>query len=143
MTKELKCCQNLAQGGPSPFEISMLGWYDGLTSGMAKCEGCGRTFHFDLLAWDEEAEKRVYGFKEVTSASYDAVAQLLANASPPAPERARELGDLIALRVRDALATSFERKLIVLATDLANFVESVQTVEFDHWKSILGVASNR
>jgi hypothetical protein len=139
MTKESTCCQGLAQGGPSPFDITMLGWYDGLTSGMAKCRGCGRTYHFDLLTWDEEHEARLYGFKEVSATSHDAVALLLASA-PSSPERAVELGDLVTLRVRDALSTSMERKLLIVATDLTAFVQSAQTVDFPRWKSLLAVA---
>ena len=137
MTNEPECCQRLTQGGTSPFEVAILGWHDGLMSGMAKCRGCGRTYHFDLLAWDEEQEARLYGFKEVSVASYDAVTLLLAKV-PPSPARAGEFADLVTLRVRDAVATGMERKLLVLATDLKTFIQAAGMVEFAGWKTLLG-----
>jgi len=114
----------------------MLGWQDGLTSGMARCRECGRTYHFDLVAWDEDQDWRLYGFKEVTAASYQAVVTLL-TAGSPAPERAREHIDLVTLRVRDALATSHERKLLVLARDLEKSIESARMVEFEEWTRLM------
>jgi hypothetical protein len=136
MTSDPICCQRLSKG-PSPFEVSMLGWYDGVTSGVAKCRACGRTYHFEMLAWDDEQEMRVYAFKEVTKATYDAIVLLL-DAPPPTPERAAEFGDVVALRVRDALITNPERNLLVLAANLATFIESARVADFAQWKELIG-----
>jgi hypothetical protein len=132
------CCQHLRDAGPSPFEVVMLGWHDGITSGMARCRVCGRTYHFDLVAWDADQEVRVYAFKAVSSASYDAVARL--QARPTEANDAMSRGDEITLRVRDALATAFERKLLVAATDVAKYVLSARSVGFEDWSAMLGMA---
>lgn len=67
------CCQTIEDRGPSPFEVSMLGWHDGLTDGMAQCRTCARAYHVEMVAWDNDQEVRVYGLKEVSRPSYDAV----------------------------------------------------------------------
>jgi len=137
MTKESACCQRLSEGGPSPFDVSMLGWYDGPISGLAKCRGCGRAYHFDLVAWDSEQDERLYGFAEVTVADYEAIVRLMAET--PSPERAREQGDKVMLRVRDALAASYERNLLVLTSDLSQVIRTAQIVAFERWKFMLGI----
>jgi len=138
MKDDSDCCRNLAVSDKSPFEVSMLGWYDGLTSGLAKCRICDRTYHFELIAQDAEGEVRLYGFKEVSHSCYDAIVGLLVGPVPPA-EQAREFGDQVMLRVRDALATNLERKLFVASTDLTKVILSAQIVDFDRWESILGL----
>jgi hypothetical protein len=129
------CCRDLHSGDESPFEILMLGWQDGLTSGMARCRSCGTTFHFEMVAWDGEQEIRIYGFREVSRASYDAVASL--HAGPPADTHSRERADALTLKVRDALATSFERMLYVAAKALAQKIVAARWIEFALWKEML------
>jgi hypothetical protein len=131
------CCRKMDRGGPSPFEIVMLGWQDGLTSGMARCRSCGSTYHFEMVAWDAEQEVRIYGFRDVSQASYDAIATL--NANPVAPERAKERSDALTLRTRDALATSFERTLFVAAVDLTEVLLTARKIDFPTWKELLRV----
>jgi hypothetical protein len=73
-----------------------------------------------MVAWDDEQETRIYGFREVSRSTYDAVATL-ASVPPPA-EHARDRSDELTLKVRDALATSFERTFYVAAADLAKTI---------------------
>ena len=113
----------------------MLGWADGLTSGMARCRLCDFTYHFEMVAWDAEQEVRVYGFREVSRASYDAIVAL--DAVTPALDRVGERADVLTLRTRDALATSFERRLFVAASDLARTVIAAKIIEFSAWRTIL------
>jgi hypothetical protein len=89
-----------------------------------------------MVAWDDEQEVRVYGFKEVSRHSYDGVVAV--NTLPaPSPAQAQERSDLVTLRVRDALATSFERTLFVAATDLAKEIRGVRRLTFSSWASML------
>lgn len=63
-------------------------------------------------------------------------AQALATSHP------KEIGervDAIALCVRDALATSFERILYVAAVDLAVEVIGAHVVAFPAWSALLGL----
>lgn len=116
----------------------MLGWYDGLTSGVARCRGCDRTYHFELMSHDTSDEMRLFGFKEVSHSAYDAIVALLAT-QPASAQQGRELGDQVILRVRDALATSLERNLFVASTDLGSLIQSARILDFERWKSILGL----
>jgi len=128
------CCKNLGRGD-SPFEIIMLGWQDGLTSGMARCRACGTTYHFEMVAWDQEQEVRIYGFREVSQASYDAVVAL--HLAPSVTENPLERSDALALKARDALATGFERIFYAAATNLAKEVIAARRVGFTAWKELL------
>lgn len=115
----------------------MLGWYDGVTSAMARCRRCVRHYHVEMVAWDDEHEVRVYGFREVSRESYERVIEAQALAASHA-EEIRERADVIALCVRDALATSFERILYVAAIDLAIEVIAAQLFAFPAWAALLG-----
>lgn len=72
MSENGVCCQTLRTRAGSPFEVAMLGWYDGVTSAMARCRACGRHYHVEMVAWDGEHEVRVYGFREVSQRAMNA-----------------------------------------------------------------------
>lgn len=132
------CCQMLEGRSPSPFEISMLGWHDGLTSGMARCRTCGATYHIEMLVWDDDHEMRIYGFKEVSRQSYDAFIALQ-TLPAPLPHQSQERSDALTLRVRDALATGLHRILYIAAVDLTAEIRAVRKVTFQVWASLLGL----
>ena len=129
------CCQMLRGCSPSPFEIAMLGWHDGITSGMARCRTCGATYHVEMLAWDDNQEMRVYGFKEVSRQSYDAFMSLQ-TLPAPLPQQLQERSDALTLRVRDALATAFECTLCVAAMDLSTEIRAARKMTFPIWASL-------
>ena len=57
------CCSGLLGGRrqPSPFTAVIgLGYYDGVTSGLAECGSCGRAYRFALVAWDGGQDVRVF-----------------------------------------------------------------------------------
>ena len=130
MTTEQTCCQSLAAGGQSPFVITELGGYDGFTSGLARCSACGRAYHFELVASDEERGERAYGFKEVAVVDHHAITALVAQ-TPPADDA------VVMLRVRDALSRSLERNLFVLAAGLDTKIRAIETLDVERWRSIL------
>jgi hypothetical protein len=135
--KESVCCKRLQPGDLSPFEITQLGWHDGLTAGMARCRNCGSTYHFKLVAWnvanEPEHEVRVYGFRLVTNDTYNDVVRVV---GPPG-QRFEAVPLLLALR--DSLATNFECTLYVAAADLTKVIAGAKHVDFAFWSSILRV----
>jgi hypothetical protein len=136
MIRNDACCQTIEGHCPSPFEISTLGWHDGLTSGMARCRECARCYHVEMVAWDHEQEVRVYGFREISRASYDTFMAVQAS-GVPSPQQAIDRSDELALRERDALATGFERTLYVAAVDLMKEILGSRRVPFSLWASLL------
>jgi hypothetical protein len=134
MNPKVPCCQHLKSGDPSPFELTVFGWYDGPTSGFAVCSGCDRVYHFELIATDEEVGERVYAFKEVSRASYDAV--IAADASTRGGDT-QQWADQVTLRTRDSLATGFERDLFVLTSDLQSSITAISRISVPRWRQIL------
>ena len=88
-----------------------------------------------MVAWDAEQEVRVYGFREVSRASYDAIVTL--DAIKPALDGIAERADALALKARNALATSSERPLFIAASDLAKTVIAARRITFSAWQTIL------
>jgi hypothetical protein len=109
----------------------MFGWYDGVTSGMARCRVCGCTYFFAMLAWDDEREMRIYGFKEISQRSYESFMATQSRSSPDAENH----DDLLALR--DALATSMECLLYIAATDLTRRIDGFSLLTFASWAELL------
>jgi transglutaminase-like putative cysteine protease len=116
----------------------MIGWYDGLTAGMARCRTCDRVYHFEMVAWDFEHNLRIYGFKEISRQSYDAFLQVFIQpATSPASASAR--GDALTLRVQQALATNPERELYIAASDLTESISGVRRITFADWSALLAL----
>jgi len=88
-----------------------------------------------MVAWDEEHEVRVYRFREISEASYEAVKAI--DVLPITADQASERADRMSLLVRDALATSVERTLYVLSSDLSTTITAAKTVDFAEWMSIM------
>jgi len=135
------CCKRLRIGDVSPFEIVMLGWYDGLHNGMASCRTCGLAYNFEMLAWDSERETRIYGFRQVSRGSYDAIAVLAALPSPE-PAQLRDRLDKMAVLLRDSLASSLEWNLYIKSTDLSKEILTAKYIDFSTWNSILSSSEN-
>ena len=54
----------------SVFErIVALGWYDGITSGLA--QRTGSAFRFDLLAWGPSQERRIFAISSLPASAFD------------------------------------------------------------------------
>src|SRR5438477_13178361 len=56
------CCQRLTSFTPCPtpfLQRIALDFYDGLSSGLVRCEQCGTGYAFDMLGWDDDHEVRV------------------------------------------------------------------------------------
>jgi hypothetical protein len=70
------CCQKISglQNQKSPFQkIIAFGYYDGPTAGAAQCAECLESYKYDLLAWDENQDIRVYSFAPLPSQSFQQI----------------------------------------------------------------------
>lgn len=122
-------CRGMHERTRSPFEIVQLGWYDGITSGLAKCRECGQTFYFDMLGWDEEQWLRIYAFAAIAAESYEHVSRV-DREGPSTAAGALAGADAVMLAVRDAVAGAFGRTMFVLAQDLEKEVLASRPVDF-------------
>src|SRR5690349_3218015 len=132
MSNEIICCQTIDNGGPSPFNVAALGWHDGLTEGMAECRRCHRTYHVEMVAWDDEHEFRIYGLREVSRKSYDDLMSVY-NLTVPPVNQSKQRSDEIAVCTRDALASGLGRLLYVAAIDLTKEIRGAHRMSFSSW----------
>jgi hypothetical protein len=58
-------------------KVVSLDWYDGITSGLAMCSQFSLAFKFDLLAWDESQERRVFAFAPLTVKIFEHIVRRL------------------------------------------------------------------
>jgi hypothetical protein len=91
-----------------------------------------------MVAWDDDREVRVYGFKEISQKSYEAF-MAIHTMPVPSPSQVQERSDALTLRTRDALATSFERGLYMAAIDLSKEIRAVRRLTFSSWASLLAL----
>jgi hypothetical protein len=80
------CCQRpeTLTNSPSPFtRIVALGFYDGPTFGVLRCNACQSDYKFDMLAWDETHEVRVFRLGALPSGTLEQCVQVLGTVSPP------------------------------------------------------------
>ncbi len=136
------CCRRLGPNDPSPFEILQLGWYDGLTSGLARCRACAATYFFQLLEWDGEREARVYGFQEINSTGYESVANLMQR-GPQSTEGHPGYDDSVSRAVSAALGSGFEWSLYIASANLSDKIIAARKLTFDEWMAILGLSAYR
>jgi hypothetical protein len=90
-----------------------------------------------MVAWDDEHNVRIYGLQEISKDSYDAIVAL--NAQPVAESQFQARADALTLRTRDALATSFERLLFIVSSDLEKSVLAARRIDFALWTEVLGL----
>ncbi|MES4793290.1 MAG: hypothetical protein C4321_10210, partial [Chloroflexota bacterium] len=58
----------------------VLGYYDGPTAGVMKCQECGAEYRFDLFDWDEREEEpdvRVVAFRPLPPGSFAELVEAL------------------------------------------------------------------
>lgn len=80
------CCQHLLRDSRanSPFgRIVSLGFYDGTTSGVARCSHCSKSYRYELIAWDSGQDLRVYSLSALPQGSFDALVGLLSSSTSP------------------------------------------------------------
>ena len=79
--RDAVCCQELprvASAAQSPFgRIISLGFYDGTTSGIARCSHCSKSYKYDLVAWDGDQDIRVFSLSALPPESFAALEVLL------------------------------------------------------------------
>jgi hypothetical protein len=133
------CCQRLNAGDVSPFEVSVLGWYDGMTSGVVKCRGCGRTYHAEMLSWEVDQDThegaRVFGLKQIHASHYEALVAHEAQATSGDPRDDADCA--FPALLRDALAAAFGCDLYVCASNLSQRILGARSLSLDAWLKIL------
>jgi len=85
MSQEL-CCPAATSGKPpySVFErVLSLGWYDGTTSGLARCANCSSVFKYDIVDWDADQEQRIFALSRIDPAEFDCVVDILSASEKP------------------------------------------------------------
>lgn len=88
MGDRASCCREPDQlrGSPSPFDgIIALGWYDGVTEGLAHCGSCGREYRFDWLDASDEGgrEIRIYRLAPLGPGSMERLTAVFAPGQEP------------------------------------------------------------
>jgi hypothetical protein len=84
MIEESKLCGANFEKTASPFNrILCLGYYDGPTSGLAKCAESQKAYRFELVAWDSGFENRIYSLAETDVKVFDSVVHTLARLEEP------------------------------------------------------------
>jgi hypothetical protein len=86
MTRTTPCCQEprtLLHAGPVFARIITLGFYDGPTSGLAECAGCGSAYRFDMLDWNDDHQVRVFRLAALPPGSFERSVQVLARTEAP------------------------------------------------------------
>jgi hypothetical protein len=57
--------------------VLSLGWYDGTTSGLAKCASCFTVFKYDIVAWDADQEQRIFALSHIATQAFDRIVDAL------------------------------------------------------------------
>lgn len=84
MIEELKLCGANLEKSASPFNrILCLGYYDGPTSGLAKCAESQKAYRFELVTWDSSFENRIYSLAETDVQVFDSVVSALTRLEEP------------------------------------------------------------
>ena len=123
---ERLCCIDRLDGIEvrSPFnKILALGYYDGVTEGLAQCGVCGTTFSFTMAEWDAGQDLRAYEFAERIGGALDQVVLALwpAGDSPrwptwvPPPPFAPSAEELI----KEVLAKPVGARIVLITEDPA------------------------
>ena len=77
------CDANFARTESFFDRILCLGYYDGPTSGMAKCAESAKAYRFELVAWDSNCENRIYSLAETDMDVFNSVVQTLTRLEEP------------------------------------------------------------
>jgi hypothetical protein len=84
--KAATCCADLLDRRDliSPFsKIIALGYYDGPTRGVTLCSICSSGYKYDMVAWDERQDVRVYVLAPISKEVFDEIANVLFESDPP------------------------------------------------------------
>lgn len=137
-TEYTNCCQTLVPGD-SPFEVGMLGYYDGLTSGVARCRACGQHYYVDLLATDVgEHFTRLHLLREITEDDGERLFACL-RASGAADAQRRELALQVWYALCSAEGAAWHPLLHVATDDLSKSVLAARRIGRETWMELLGI----
>jgi len=103
--------------------IVTLGWYDGITSGLAESAINGSAYRFDLLAWGPYQERRIFALSALPDSAFDEAVRLLELLGTPVWPRwspgwpsAQEDGKRLS-RTLDEILEESERPKLAIETD--------------------------
>jgi len=86
MSDHVFCCKDTlsAENAHSPFSrIIAFDYYDGPTSGVIQCKQCLDAYKFEMLAWDEGQDVRVFSLALLPSHTFTRLMKALAPLGSP------------------------------------------------------------
>lgn len=129
MTMSATCYHKTAglRNQKSPFQqVIAFGYYDGPTAGVAQCAACEQAYKYDLLAWDENQDVRVYSFAPLPAQSFQQIVKACSVLGEPrwpvwVPKweiEQKETEEKVESEVEQALAGAGQVEIILAAEDL-------------------------
>lgn len=85
-TKPSTCCADLLdqRGVISPFsKVIAFAYYDGPTRGVAQCSVCASAYKYDMVAWDERQDVRVYVLAPISKEVFVEIVNILSESDLP------------------------------------------------------------
>lgn len=126
------CCQQITERVPSPFEVKVINWYDGITEGVARCRTCGWAYHVEMLTWDQGQDIRIYGFRRILPEAFEKLVAVIS-----VQEVGRNWDDSVSSTLGAALSSGGERTLVVVSEDLTAEVIRSKVMDFMAWRDVL------
>jgi len=78
------CGRRFDESIANPFDqVLCLDFYDGPISGLARCKESDLAYAFEMIAWDDEQDNRIYSLAEVDAQVFDAVAEIFYGKTKP------------------------------------------------------------
>jgi hypothetical protein len=137
LNKTILCGTGFKKAMTSPFrKVIVLGYYDGETSGLVKCANCPTSYRFELVAWDNQQENRIFSLAVIDPLVFESITQELARGGEPrwpvwVPRRLEsEVGEE---KSRNALARLLNKaaipKLVVATDNIAKEITMCREIE--------------
>lgn len=132
------CCLDSYKKGDSksPFtKIIIFGYYDGSTAGIAQCKNCATSYRFEMIAWDEYQDVRIYILLPLEANDYIHIEQLLSSLELPKwpvwfPNLnllTKEKLEMVFLEIDQLLEKVKPPFYIIASPDLSNIILSIST----------------
>lgn len=132
------CLDGLTGSPPfaSPFgSLLAFDFYDGPISGVVRCSGTGGGFHFQMVAWDNERERRVFVLRGLPSEEMESAIRLLEAVETPrwpewwlATNRAEQDKKGVSEIVDRVTAAAGRIEWLVVSTRLLESIELVKRI---------------
>lgn len=116
---------------PSDFQIAearVIDWYDGIVSGLLRLQSFQKWFFVSLLAWNQQADRKVFAVFELAESQSDRLMHLLSNGEEGETERRwKDIQDEIKV-LRESLQG---RIILVECRDIDSPISSTSEIDID------------